>query len=168
MSLFMQTYTKKMLEKHQSALLQTFNKKDAYLSKIQVHRNSFVWRNGFHYSPHPIELHFMKFKWSFFLITRSDAWRLLNLITSICHFLNGFLQCLFFFIEVFGYVIFVHCLLSRKDIAHFFSVNRIRCVWKHWDFNYLFFVKSPKNKDSKAFLDRLGRIFERGLLRLGK
>lgn len=31
-----------MLEKHQSALLQTFNKKHAYLSKIQVHRNSFV------------------------------------------------------------------------------------------------------------------------------
>lgn len=168
MSLF--RHIQKMVEKHQSALLQTFyKKKHAYLSKIQVHRNSFVWRNGFHYSPHPIEQHFMKFKWSFFFNYKE---RCLAVIepnhVDLSFFWMGFFNVFFFSIEVFGYVIFVHCLLSRKDIAHFFSVNRIRCVWKHWDFSYLFFVKPPKNKDSKAFLDRLGRIFERGLLRLGK
>lgn len=155
-----------MVEKHQSALLQTFNKKKhAYLSKIQVHRNSFVWRNGFHYSPHPIELHFMKFKWSFFFNYKERCLAVIEPNHVDLSFFEWVSSMSFFFFssKCLAMLYFVHCQLSRKDIALFFSVNRIRCVWKHWDFDYLFFVQPQKNKDSKASIDRLRRIFERGL-----
>lgn len=141
MSLF--RHIQKMVEKHQSALLQTFNKKKhAYLSKIQVHRNSFVWRNGFHYSPHPIEQHFMKFKWSFFLITRSDAWRLLNLITSICHFFEWVSSMSFFFHRS-VWLCYI-CLLSRKDIAHFFQCEQNQMCLKTLGLWLFIFCSTPK------------------------
>lgn len=160
-----------MVEKHQSALLQTFNKKKhAYLSKIQVHRNSFVWRNGFHYSPHPIELHFMKFKWSFFFNYKERCLAVIepnHVDLSFFEWVSS--MSFFFFIKVFGYVIFVHCLLSRNDIAHFFLVWTESDVFENTGTLTINFCSTPqKNKDSKASIDRLRRIFERGLLQLGK
>lgn len=105
MSLF--RHVQKMLEKHQSA--PTFNKIHAYLSKIQVHRNSFVWRNGFHYSPHPIEQHFMKFKWSFFFNYKEQCLAVIEPNHADLSIFEWFSSTsFFFFIKVFGYVIFVH------------------------------------------------------------
>lgn len=141
MSLF--RHIQKMVEKHQSALLQTFNKKKhAYLSKIQVHRNSFVWRNGFHYSPHPIEQHFMKFKWSFFFNYKE---RCLAVIepnhVDLSFFWMGFFNVFFFSIEVFGYVIFVHCLLSRN--SSFFSVWTESDVFENTGTLAIYFLLNP-------------------------
>lgn len=89
----------------------------------------------------------------FFLITKSNAWRLLNLIMQICQFLNSFLQRLFFFYQSVWLCYICIWILSRKHLAHFWVLTESDVFENIRTLNIFFSTKKkPWWTDLEGFL----------------
>lgn len=89
----------------------------------------------------------------FFLITKSNAWRLLNLIMQICQFLNSFLQRLFFFYQSVWLCYICIWILSRNHLAHFWVLTESNVFENIRTLNIFFSTKKkPCWTDLEGFL----------------